>query len=416
MSRCDFLVKRLRQLASGEPIRVHLGDAMPGPTRPARTPRARRLGRLLGATAVILGLGVPVLGLGVQGAGAVILPATTLDGPSEGIVGFGGVAMAEDGTGGVVYLKQVGGVAHVFVARYQEGHWLAPIRVDSEQPFAASWPRIAAADGGELVVVWATPFGSEDGKPVEELLGATLDPGSSSFGRAMIIDRDIHEGTGTSPDLAMSSNAQADVVYRVVEPTAGTSTRIPLLRPTDVVEQVRVAHFNGEQWVGLGAINRNAGLSMRPPTEANAPQIAIARTGNAVVVWQEPDVEGVARIWARRIFGRTVNYVLPVSAATFHGAPITADADAPTVAISYLGEAQVAYRQNAGPGSPLPGPRSSSTSCPTGNRNPALSSRPRRSPTTRCLGEPPRRSACRASTSTKSGTCGCSTTATACPA
>ncbi len=46
---------------------------------------------------------------------AVILPAVTIDGPSEEIVGFGGVAMAEDGTGGVVYLKRVDGVAHVFV-------------------------------------------------------------------------------------------------------------------------------------------------------------------------------------------------------------------------------------------------------------------------------------------------------------
>ena len=74
-----------------------------------------------------------------------ILPATTIDGPSESIVGFGGAAMAEDGTGGVVYLKTVEGVAHVFVARYVEGHWLAPIRVDTEEQFAASWPRIGAA-------------------------------------------------------------------------------------------------------------------------------------------------------------------------------------------------------------------------------------------------------------------------------
>ena len=98
----------------------------------------------------------------VRPAEAVILPAVTIDGPSEDIVGFGGVAMAEDGTGGVVYLKRVQGVAHVFVSRYAEGHWLAPIRVEAKQPFAASWPRIGAADGGELVVVWATPFATEE--------------------------------------------------------------------------------------------------------------------------------------------------------------------------------------------------------------------------------------------------------------
>src|SRR5271154_6114219 len=91
-------------------------------------------------------------------AHAVILPSTTIDGPSQEIVGFGGVAMAEDGTGGLVYLKKVHGVAHVFVARFVGGHWLSPIQVDRGQQFAASWPRIGAADDGELVVVWATPF------------------------------------------------------------------------------------------------------------------------------------------------------------------------------------------------------------------------------------------------------------------
>lgn len=290
-------------------------------------------------------------------ADAVILPAVTLDGPSEEIVGFGGVAMAEDGTGGAVYLKRVGGVAHVFVARYAEGRWFAPVRVDTEQPYAASWPRIGAANGGELVVVWATPFATEKGHPVDELLSSTLGAGSSIFGPAMIIDQDIRSGTGTSPDLAMSSTGQADVVYRVIDNEEGERTSIPLLRPGDVVEEVRVAHFGGETWSALGAINRDSGVSMRPPTQANAPQIAIGATGNGIVVWQEPDIEGVARIWARRIFGQTLDYVLPVSATSLNGSPIGQDADAPTVAISRLGQAEVAYRQVAGPGSPLPGPR-----------------------------------------------------------
>jgi hypothetical protein len=288
---------------------------------------------------------------------AVILPAVTLDGPSEDIVGFGGVAMAEDGTGGVVYLKRVGGVAHVFVARYAEGHWLAPIRVDYANQYAASWPRIGAANGGELVVVWATPFATEGAQPADELLSSTLGPGASSFGPPMIIDPNIRSGIGTSPALAMSPSGQADVVYRVVENEEGKRTSIPLLRPTDVIEEVRAAHFEGETWTSLGEVNRDPGVSMRPPTEANAPQIAIGQTGNAIVVWQEPDIDGVARIWARRIFGRSLDYVLPVSATTFEAGPIGTDADAPAVAISRLGQAEVAYRQAAGPGSPLPGPR-----------------------------------------------------------
>ncbi len=292
-----------------------------------------------------------------QPAGAVILPGVTIAGPSPEIVGFGGVAMAEDGTGGVVYLQRLNGVDHVFVSRFVEGHWLAPIQVDRGDAYAASWPRIGASDDGQLVVVWATPFATEkeEGKerPVDELLGATLDPGSSEFGEPVIVDPNIGDATGTSPEIAMSSTDQADVVYRVIDSTG----KIPLLHPGDVDEEVRVAHYDGERWLPLGAINRNPGISMRPPTAANAPQIAISPKGAAVVVWQEPEINGVARIWARRLFGASLDYVLPVSATTYNGSPLNTEADAPSVAMSLLGQAEVAYRQAGGPGSPLPGPR-----------------------------------------------------------
>jgi hypothetical protein len=321
------------------------------------TPSGRRL--RAGWTAAVAALGVAAIVLAQAGsAGAVILPAVTLDGPSEEITGFGGIAMAEDGTGGVVYLKRVQGVAHVFVSRFVGGNWQAPVRVDNEQPFAASWPRIGAANGGQLVVVWATAFATENERPVDQLLGSTLGQGSATFGPAILIDPDVRDGTGTSPDLAMSPNGQAVVVYRVVHDLRERENLgIPLLRPTDVIEDVRMARYNGERWSQLGRLNRNPGASMRPPNEENAPRAAIGPTGNGIVVWQEPDTDGVARIWARRFFGATLNYVLPVSAASLGGAPIGIDADAPSIGLSRIGQAEVAYRQRGGPGSPLPGPR-----------------------------------------------------------
>jgi hypothetical protein len=299
-------------------------------------------------------------------ADAVILPAQTIDGPSQGIVSFGGAAMAADGTGGLVYLKRSEGTAHVFVSRFVNGEWQPPMRVDAGESFAASWPRIGAAEGGELVVVWATPYGSEAGRPVDELLGATLGPGASGFGPAKVVDPDIRFGAGASPDLAMSTTGQADVVYRVLDETPGETSAVPLLRPGDVAEEVRLAHFEGETWARLGAVNRNLGVSMRPPTGANAPEVAIGPTGNGVVVWQEPEITGVARIWARRVFGKALDYVLPVSAAAFHGAAVGDDADAPSVAFAPDGQADVAYRQAAGPGSPLPGPRIFLNTLPSG--------------------------------------------------
>jgi hypothetical protein len=285
---------------------------------------------------------------------AAILPAVTLDGPSEDIVAFGGAAMAEDGTGGVVYLKRVEGVPHVFVSRYIHGRWLAPIRVDVGQQFAASSPRIGAADDGELVVIWATPYATVEGKPLSELLSATLSPGSEAFGEATIVDANVGEAAGLSPDLAMTASGQAYLVYRVI----GRLSTVSVQRAGDVAESVRIARFTGTRWARLGAVNRNSGLSMRPPTAANAPAVAIGPTGNGIVVWQEPEVgTGIARIWARRLFGSSVNYVMPVTATSYNGAPINEDADAPAVGLSRLGQAEVAYRQPAGRGSPLPGPR-----------------------------------------------------------
>ena len=168
--------------------------------------------------------------------------------------------------------------------------------------------------------MWATPYATEHEEPVDELMGAELGPAAPHFGQAIQIDPNIQDGTGTSPDLAVSSTGQADVVYRVVS-RAG-SGEIPLLRPGDVVEQVRVAHFGGKRWTASARSTASPGISMRPPTEANAPKIAIGPTGNGMVVWQEPEISGVARIWARRLFGSQLDYVLPVSAPSFNGRDI----------------------------------------------------------------------------------------------
>jgi hypothetical protein len=319
----------------------------------ALLPRDRRRARRRAAWVGLLAAACASLAAGAP-ARAAILPPVTIDGPSEEIVAFGGIATAEDGTGGLVYLKRVEGVAHVFVARCLAGHWMAPVRVDTGEAFAASSPRIGAATDGRLLVVWSTPYATVRGKPVSELLSSTLSPGSEAFSPAVVIDPNVAEGAGLSPDLAMSSSGQAYVVYRVL----GDLSTVSVLRPGDVAMNVRLARYNGERWTRLGAINRDAGLSMRPPSATNAPVVAITATGNGVVVWQEPEIgTGIARIWARRLFGTNVNYVMPVSATSYNGAPITEDAEAPAAAFSRLGQADVAYRQPAGRGSPLPGPR-----------------------------------------------------------
>ena len=93
------------------------------------------------------------------GAGAVVSDVQPIDGPSADVVDVADAAMSEDGTGGVVWLRRVGGRVHVFAAQYKAGVWRSPQRVDVGQNFDSSWARIGAGDGGRLVVIWVQEFG-----------------------------------------------------------------------------------------------------------------------------------------------------------------------------------------------------------------------------------------------------------------
>ncbi len=101
-----------------------------------------------------------------------------VDGPSPDIVQVGGLDLARDGTGGVVYLKKVDGVPHVFLSRFNGGVFRAPERVDNGVGAGASDAVIAAADAGRLAIAWTTGsrvYGSvvAGNGPAGPLLGPT---------------------------------------------------------------------------------------------------------------------------------------------------------------------------------------------------------------------------------------------------
>jgi hypothetical protein len=290
-------------------------------------------------------------------AGAALSPASLIEGPSPTILDVDGAAMASDGSGGILYRKLVEGEPHLFVARFLNGAWQPPVRVDDGQPFAATFPVIAAGDGGRLLVVWAEPWAvvGKERETQYQLMSAELDPGAQQFSPALQIDpKNIGDGTAAYPSLAMAPNGAAYVAYRVVTNSLVHSTGTVPLRAGDELISVRVAHYNGEglPWSSLGSINIHPELTMRHPSEANAPVIGVGQTGNAVVVWQEPNVAGVAQIFARRVFGNRLGNPLQVSAESDAGQPITAEADAPAVAVSTFGETRIAYRLAGGAGSP----------------------------------------------------------------
>jgi hypothetical protein len=298
--------------------------------------------------------------LGAAPVDALILPPVTLDGPSAAIGEFGGVAVSQDGSGGLVYTKQAGGAQHVFAARYAAGHWQAPVQVDWDTPYGGSQPRVAAADGGRLLVVWVAQIATVGGRVQDALYASTLDPGASSFGPPFVVDPDVGEGAGVSPSLALAANGQGLVAYRAVTDNFKNSlvrTTLQPLRPGDVLADIRIARYEGELWSAPERVNRDPRLSLRAPTEANGPQVALGRDNQAVVAWQEPESNGVARIWARRVFGTTLGLALQASPVTYAGQTVTADADAFALSVSDFGAAKVVSRVQGVAGTPLSTPR-----------------------------------------------------------
>lgn len=278
-------------------------------------------------------------------AAAVISDARTLEGPSADVLDVGGVAMSQDGSGGVVYRKRVDGRSRIFAAQFADGAWRAPQRVDRGQRFDSSWPAIGAGDGGRLVVTWVQEFGPES----DRLFSASLEPGATSFQDAVPVDLNIGEATSTWPSLAMSRSGQAYVLYR----TAKDPTTTPGLPPGTVEGEYRLARLNGQLWSPLGfPLNRNAGAPVSAPAASNAPRVAIDAGGGAVVAWQERDDDFIDRIYARRVFGLTLGNPLLVSPQRSGDRPLRAPADRPALDVSGFGQAVVAFRQHPEPGVP----------------------------------------------------------------
>lgn len=286
-------------------------------------------------------------------ADASIAPATPVDGPSAAILGVDGVAMSEDGTGGLVYRKRVNGRVNVFVSRFTAQGWQAPRRVDVGQSYNSSWPAIGAGDDGRLVVTWVHEFGAS---VQDRMYSAVLGPGATRFQPPVALDLDVREGIDVYPSLSMSRGGAAYLAYRVV-----LNRSDPNLPPGTVDADIRLARFQGSYWTVLGnAVDRNVAQPMRVPTQTNGPQVVTDANGNAVVAWTEPDDDLIDRVYARRVFGQTLGFVLQASPGTDPGAagrPLRAGPDQFALSLSPFGEAAIAYRQLPASGASFTRPR-----------------------------------------------------------
>jgi hypothetical protein len=193
---------------------------------------------------------------------------TVVDGPSTAIISLDGLAVARDGTGGLVYLKDIGGVAHVFVSSLEGGAFQPPVQLDHGLAGASSQPVIAATYGGlaliafinagELYAVERTNLQSGWSPPVALWSGAANPSLSmSTFGKAY---------------LAFTANRQGG-------------------------HDVRASYFNLGRWSPAASP-----LDVNPADDAgvgsDAPQVATSGDGTAIVAWGEN-----GHIYTRRVLG-----------------------------------------------------------------------------------------------------------------
>ncbi len=280
----------------------------------------------------------------VPAAFATISAPQVIEGPSLALSDLGGVALAPDGTGGVVYAKEDGGRQHVFAAQYVGGAWRPAQRVDlgPTQGFASSWPVIAAGNGGRLAVVWVQEFGAAD-----RLFSATLQPGARRFEAPVPVDTNVGDSTlGIAPSIAMAPGGQALLAYRVV-----TNAQPPGAADGGVLAEVRVAKLGGQLWSSLGTpVNRNLAAFQPAPTASNGPQVGIDQTGSGVVAWQELDDQFATRVYARRVFGAAAGIARQVTPRDLGGVP-SLSIDGFSLSVGRFGEAAVVWRQQpAAPG------------------------------------------------------------------
>jgi hypothetical protein len=240
-----------------------------------------------------------LLALLAPSASAGIYPGDPVVGPNGAVRSLGGIDLAPDGTGALVYTMQEGGVDHVFASRLVNGAWSAPERLDGGLDGPSSQPAIAAADGGRVVAAFANA-------------GNVYAVTRASSGAGWVRQTLWSGGGASDPHADISVNGKAYAVFAV--PGAGG-------------HDVRVAHArSGGAWTTVGApLDANAGNDAG--VGAGRAHVAASADGVGIVVWGE-----AGRVFARRVQGTRPSIVAvdAVEGLSVEGIPAVA-ADAAVV-------------------------------------------------------------------------------------
>ena len=191
-----------------------------------------------------------------------------IDGPSADVIALGGMAIARDGTGGIVYVKQVNGVAHVFLSGLTGGAFGAPVQIDGGLAAASAQPVIAAANDGLLTIAFVNG-------------GSLYVVTRPSAATALTAPQDIFDGA-SNPAISITTLGKAYVAF-----TAGASA------PHDV----RAAYYYLGRWA-LEPTPLQAVPGEDSGSGTGRPAVAAAGDGVAIVAWGEN-----GHIFTRRVWG-----------------------------------------------------------------------------------------------------------------
>jgi hypothetical protein len=255
-------------------------------------------------------------------ANAAILPGAAVDGPSN-LIETGtrpDIDVAPDGSAALVYLKKVGTDAHPYVSRFVNGAWGTPERIDTGSEVPNTFPRIAVANGGKVVVTYVR----NNAAAVARISTA---PGAAFGAEEVLKDG----GDDVYVDLSPGGNGYAVIVDNF---------------------DIFARRLEGATWspVGAGALDASqanqAGDGNRVPDVAASPDGA-----SGVIAWGEETVIGSeGEVYVRRLTGTNAGNPLPtrLAAGSLPGSEPTSGkiADQPSVDMDGAGTIWVVYRQD----------------------------------------------------------------------
>jgi hypothetical protein len=184
-------------------------------------------------------------------------------------VTLGGLAVARDGTGGLVYTATTGGVNHVFFSRLLGGSFQSPQQLDTGALTSASQPVITADNGGQVLVAFIS--------------GSNLYAADAlSSAQGLSSPTQLASGA-TNPAISMNLYGIGYLAYSATSSSG---------------DDVDVQYFNGSGWSAASpeAMNHTAGDVAGAGT--GAPSVVAASDGDGIVAWGEG-----GHVYSRRLLG-----------------------------------------------------------------------------------------------------------------